>query len=140
MYAAAGPSLRHGNWRGSKVQVCTASRCVVVTLIDWCACPGGRVIDLYSDAFTKLAPLSRGVLNVTVSPAPKEKEPVNRPTPSPRNARLYGTMLVKTCSIPWIQEKSVVVIRARISMAVFQFLVIHSANVFTGRTRASMMS
>jgi len=81
MYAAAGPSLRHGNWRGSKVKVCTSSRCVTVTLIDWCACGGGRVIDLYSDAFRKLAPLSKGVLNVTVSGAQK-KDPSPSPVPS----------------------------------------------------------
>jgi rare lipoprotein A (peptidoglycan hydrolase) len=35
--------------------------------VDWCACGGGRVIDLYSSAFEKLAPLSRGVVAVEVS-------------------------------------------------------------------------
>jgi rare lipoprotein A (peptidoglycan hydrolase) len=39
---------------------------VVVTLVDWCACPG-RVIDLFADAFSHLAPLSRGIVNVQVS-------------------------------------------------------------------------
>ena len=67
MYAAAGSELRTKGWRGSKVRVCTPDRCVTVTLIDWCACKGDRVIDLYSDAFRELAPLSRGVLRVTVS-------------------------------------------------------------------------
>lgn len=66
MIAAAGPALRHGDWRGSQVQVC-ASRCIVVTLADWCACYGSRVIDLSDDAFRRLAPLSRGLLHVTVS-------------------------------------------------------------------------
>lgn len=68
MYAAAGSELRHPGWRGSRVQVCSGGRCVVVTLVDWCACAGARIIDLYSDAFRQLAPLSRGVIPVTVTP------------------------------------------------------------------------
>lgn len=67
MYAAAGPKLRVGNWRGRVVQVCGNGKCVAVKLIDWCACGGGRVIDLYSDAFRRLAPLSQGTVRVTVS-------------------------------------------------------------------------
>jgi hypothetical protein len=67
MYAAAGPKLRVGNWRGRVVQVCGNGSCVSVKLIDWCACGGGRVIDLYSDAFRRLAPLSQGTVRVTVS-------------------------------------------------------------------------
>jgi hypothetical protein len=67
MYAAAGPKLRVGNWRGRVVRVCGNGRCVNVKLIDWCACGGGRVIDLYSDAFRRLAPLSQGTVRVTVS-------------------------------------------------------------------------
>jgi len=67
MYAAAGPKLRVGNWRGRVVRVCGSGSCVTVKLIDWCACGGGRVIDLYSDAFRRLAPLSQGTVKVTVS-------------------------------------------------------------------------
>jgi rare lipoprotein A (peptidoglycan hydrolase) len=67
MYAAAGPLLRVGDWRGRVVRVCGNGRCVTVKLIDWCACPGSRVIDLYSDAFQRLAPLSEGTIQVTVS-------------------------------------------------------------------------
>jgi hypothetical protein len=69
--AAAGPALRRalGDWRGSRVQVC-ASRCVVVSLTDWCQCYRGedreRLIDLSDDAFARLAPLSRGLVRVTV--------------------------------------------------------------------------
>ena len=67
LYAAAGPGLRIGDWRGRRVQVCGGGACVVVTLIDWCACgSGARLIDLYSDAFRRLAPLSSGGLQVTV--------------------------------------------------------------------------
>jgi hypothetical protein len=70
LYAAAGPALRVGNWRGRKVQVCYNS-CVTVTLIDWCQCYKGtkneRIIDLYSDAFKRLAPLSLGEIRVKVS-------------------------------------------------------------------------
>lgn len=67
MYAAAGPALRVGDWRGRTVRVCAGGNCVSVKLIDWCGCPSGRVIDLYSDAFRQLAPLSAGTLQVTVS-------------------------------------------------------------------------
>ena len=67
LYAAAGPALRVGDWRGRTVTVCSGSRCVNVKLIDWCQCYGSRVIDLYSDAFSRLAPLSEGTIPVTVS-------------------------------------------------------------------------
>ena len=67
LYAAAGPELRVGSWRGRHVRVCGNGHCVNVTLIDWCACGGNHVIDLYSDAFTRLAPLSAGAVHVKVS-------------------------------------------------------------------------
>lgn len=67
LYAAAGPALRVGNWRGRAVSVCGNGNCVTVKLIDFCACSSTRVIDLYSDAFKRLAPLSSGVLRVKVS-------------------------------------------------------------------------
>ena len=68
LYAAAGSELRVGDWRGRRVTVTASNgRSVVVTLVDWCACKGERIIDLYGDAFARLAPLSRGVLRVTVS-------------------------------------------------------------------------
>lgn len=66
MYAAAGPELRIGDWRGRTVSVCRGDDCISVQLIDWCACPGDRVIDLYGDAFRKLASLSAGIVPVTV--------------------------------------------------------------------------
>jgi rare lipoprotein A (peptidoglycan hydrolase) len=66
MYAAAGPALRVGDWRGRRVQVCSGGNCVVVTLVDWCACGGSHIIDLYSGAFQRLAPLSSGAVQVTV--------------------------------------------------------------------------
>jgi hypothetical protein len=67
LYAAAGPALRVGDWRGRAVRVCGSGSCVTVRLIDWCQCYGSRVIDLYSDAFRRLAPLSQGTVSVTVS-------------------------------------------------------------------------
>jgi rare lipoprotein A (peptidoglycan hydrolase) len=67
LYAAAGPALRVGDWRGRTVTVCGSGNCVNVKLIDWCACGSGRVIDLYSDAFRRLAPLSSGTVSVRVS-------------------------------------------------------------------------
>ena len=55
MYAAAGPSLRVGNWRGRVVTVTAPSgKSVQVKLIDWCACGGSHFIDLYYDAFKLL--------------------------------------------------------------------------------------
>jgi hypothetical protein len=66
MYAAAGAEIRRGDWRGRQVQVCQGGRCIWVTLIDWCACAGNRIIDLYSDAYRKLDPLSGGEMTVTV--------------------------------------------------------------------------
>lgn len=69
LYAAAGPALRAalGDWRGRQVTVSAGGRSVTVMLIDWCACGSGRVIDLYGEAFARLAPLSRGVLTVTLT-------------------------------------------------------------------------
>jgi hypothetical protein len=68
--AAAGPDLRRAlgkSWRGSTVQVQgPGGRVVVVRLTDWCACPGGRIIDLDLASFARLAPPSRGVLKVSV--------------------------------------------------------------------------
>jgi hypothetical protein len=66
MYAAAGSEIRVGDWRGRTVTVCAGDECIRVTLIDWCACAGDRVIDLYGDAFRKLAPLGEGVIPVTI--------------------------------------------------------------------------
>jgi hypothetical protein len=66
MYAAAGAEIRVGDWRGRQVQVCQGGACIWVTLIDWCACEGDRIIDLYSDAYRRLDSLSSGVLPVTV--------------------------------------------------------------------------
>jgi rare lipoprotein A (peptidoglycan hydrolase) len=70
MYAAAGPLLRKAlgpRWRGRRVTVCHAGRCVRVTLNDWCLCSKGRrLIDLSDEAFRRLAPLGRGVIDVTI--------------------------------------------------------------------------
>lgn len=67
LFAAAGDELRTPGWRGRRVTVTSGGRSVVVTLVDTCACRGARVIDLYADAFRRLAPLSRGVVRVEVS-------------------------------------------------------------------------
>jgi len=69
LVAAAGPALRVGDWRGSTVTVC-AERCIRVRLTDYCECYAGtdleRIVDLSDDAFRALAPLSRGLVRVTV--------------------------------------------------------------------------
>jgi len=53
-YAAAGPSLRIGDWRGRTVTVTANGRSIEVTLIDWCACRSPHFLDLYWDAFEAL--------------------------------------------------------------------------------------
>ena len=70
LIAAAGPDLRAAlgpGWRGSLVEVSAAGRAVVVRITDWCGCPRA-LLDLSSDAFARLAPVSRGVIRVTVRP------------------------------------------------------------------------
>jgi hypothetical protein len=67
LYAAAGSELRVGNWRGRFVKVCGNGKCIVVKLIDWCACGGSHIIDLYHGAFSQLASPSSGGLGVTVT-------------------------------------------------------------------------
>jgi rare lipoprotein A (peptidoglycan hydrolase) len=66
MYAAAGSELRVGDWRGRHVVVRHGGRSVRVQLIDWCACGGRRIIDLYGAAFKRLAPLGLGEIAVEV--------------------------------------------------------------------------
>lgn len=44
-------------------------RSVVLTLVDVCQCPGGRVVDLYAAVFRQLAPLDRGLVLVRVEAA-----------------------------------------------------------------------
>jgi len=68
LYAAAGPALRTGDWRGRQVEVC-AARCIVVTLNDWCLCVVDgreRLIDLSDESFAALGDLDLGLLSVTV--------------------------------------------------------------------------
>lgn len=68
--SAAGPLLRKAigaSWRGTRVRVCASGRCIVTALGDWCACGGGRLIDLDSRLFGRLAPLGRGVIRVEVT-------------------------------------------------------------------------
>lgn len=74
LYAAAGPALRSAlgpRWRGRRVAVLFNGRRVVVTLNDYCPCGErskrpDKLIDLSDEAFRRLAPLSRGVLRVTI--------------------------------------------------------------------------
>lgn len=64
LYAAISPDL--GFLRGKRVSVRYGSSTVVVTIVD-CDCQATRSIDLFADAFVKLAPLSVGRLRVTLS-------------------------------------------------------------------------
>lgn len=66
-YAAAGPKLRVGHWRGRTVLV----NGLKVTLVDSCQCyegtPRERIIDLYPGVFDDIDPLSKGITMVTVT-------------------------------------------------------------------------
>ncbi len=75
-HAAAGSELRTGDWRGRHVEVCHGDRCVGVVLDDWCACGGARIIDLSDEDFARLAPLSAGVISVTVTSGTGAPAPV----------------------------------------------------------------
>ena len=69
MVAAACGRLRNAigpKWRGRFVTVTAGSRAVRVQLVDWCG-SSSKTIDLYAAPFQRLAPLSRGVVKVTVS-------------------------------------------------------------------------
>jgi len=69
-YAAAGPGLRTGDWRGRYVTVTYQGKSIVVQLIDACGAGCSVLIDLYADAFAELAPLGTGRITVGVSPTP----------------------------------------------------------------------
>jgi rare lipoprotein A (peptidoglycan hydrolase) len=64
LYGAV-PSWRFGD-RPYQVRVSAGGRSVVVTVRDFCGCPGARIIDLSPSAFRELAPLARGVIPVTI--------------------------------------------------------------------------
>jgi rare lipoprotein A (peptidoglycan hydrolase) len=65
LVAAVDPRL--GIARGTRIVVRSGGRSVTVTAVDVCACAGARVIDLTSGAFRRLAPLSRGIIPVTLT-------------------------------------------------------------------------
>ena len=65
LYAAISPDM--ASLRGRRVKVCWQGSCVTVKIID-CLCSRLHGIDLFADAFVKLAPLSKGSLRgVTIS-------------------------------------------------------------------------
>lgn len=57
-----------GPWRaGRHVLVCGPDRsCLSLPVVTSCGCPGGRLIDLSADAFRRFAPLSAGLVRVSV--------------------------------------------------------------------------
>lgn len=64
MVAAIDPTL--GIPKNERVTVTSGGRSVTVTIVDVCLCKGARLIDLTSGAFRRLAPLSAGVIDVTL--------------------------------------------------------------------------
>lgn len=68
LYAAACRPLRRAlgkDWRGRRVLVANGRRAVEVVLNDWCG-SRDKTIDLSDEAFRYFAPLSKGVIRVTV--------------------------------------------------------------------------
>lgn len=64
LVAAIDPSTGIG--KGARLIVHHGNRHVTVQVVDVCQCQGARVIDLTSGAFSRLAPLSRGVIDVSL--------------------------------------------------------------------------
>jgi rare lipoprotein A (peptidoglycan hydrolase) len=64
LYAAV-PSWHYGD-TPYRIRVSGNGRSVVVTVRDFCGCPGNRVVDLSPAAFSRLAPLSAGLVRVTI--------------------------------------------------------------------------
>jgi rare lipoprotein A (peptidoglycan hydrolase) len=62
MVGAIDPTL--GIDKGSIVRVTHDGTTIAVRIVDVCACPGDRLIDLTSGAFSRLAPLSAGVIDI----------------------------------------------------------------------------
>lgn len=69
LYAAM-PRYRRGG-PAQKVMACAGSRCVTVPVVDFCQChvgtPDERLIDLSPAAFSRLAPLSVGLIEVSLT-------------------------------------------------------------------------
>ena len=78
MTAAIDPTT--GIRKGERLRVTSGRRSVVVTVRDVCACAGSRLIDLTSGAFSQLAPLSRGVIPVSIERLGARPLPVLPPT------------------------------------------------------------
>lgn len=55
--------------KGDRIEVRYQDRSVVVTIVDVCGCPGERLVDLTSGAFSRLADLGLGVIPVTLQRA-----------------------------------------------------------------------
>lgn len=52
--------------RGDRARVCAGERCVTVTIVDCNCSPTANLVDLYSTAFARLAPLGTGRIAVTL--------------------------------------------------------------------------
>lgn len=98
--AAAGPVLREalGDFRGQSVTVCHDERCTTVRLTDWCLCRdrsgAPTLLDLSDTAFRDLAPLSAGVIEVTIAvEGPRMTLPPTDTLPSEPRRELHSRVL-----------------------------------------------
>lgn len=64
LVAAIDPSL--GIERGERITISFDGKSVAVVVVDVCQCMGRRLVDLTSGAFRRLAPLSAGVIPVSI--------------------------------------------------------------------------
>ncbi len=71
-----------GFHQGDVLRVTSGRKHVDVVIVDTCLCKGRRVIDLTSGAFWRLAPLSAGVVPVTLQLKGQIGEPAVRPLPT----------------------------------------------------------
>lgn len=66
---AAVPWQVWDQWRGKVLLVCSEEKCIVVKVTDTCRCREackGIILDLSREAFSRLAPLERGMIDVRV--------------------------------------------------------------------------
>ena len=73
LYAAV-PGWHFGD-QPYRLVVSAGSSSVVVEVRDACGCPRGRLIDLSPAAFARLAPLSAGLVRVTITRSPTVTPP-----------------------------------------------------------------
>ena len=84
LVAAIDPTT--GIEKGERVTVWHGDRSVRVTIVDVCACPGTRIVDLSRLAFSRLADPSLGVIPVVLVPERTSQDAVPKMTLPPTDS------------------------------------------------------